>query len=337
MASLKFALILAALVVISHPAFAQRDTSLPGTSLEISGQVRLPRGQAQAPIESILIRLERFGSGLVDQVSPDSNGRFRFSGLNPGQYTISVSSLGFTASREQVDLDSRIVRRAQVFIQLTPEKPTPTRNAPSAAGVLDARVPVEARKEFEKAQAALPGKAKEKEQAILHLEKAIALYPNFFEAQLMLGTTYMDTQQWNKAEIPLRRAIEINPRATFAFVALGEVCRRQKKYVEAGKVLQEGLKLDDNSWQGHFTLGRVYWETGDLAKAGFQVGRTLQLMPDIADAHLLAGNIFMRASLPENALIEYEEYLRLAPKGEFSNQARELAGKLKRAIAERKK
>lgn len=337
MAGLRFGLIVAALAVSTYSALAQRDNSLPGSSLEISGQVRLANGQAQVPIQNILIRVERFGSGLVDQTTPDSNGRFRFSGLGPGQYTISISSPDFTAERQQVDLDTRIVRRAQVFLQLTPEKPKSVHNASNPTEVLDARVPVEARKEFEKGRVAMLEKTSEKDQAILHLEKAITLYPNFFEALLMLGTTYMDMQQWSKAEIKLRRATEINPKATFAFVALGDVCRRQKKYADAEKVLQEGLNLDDNSWQGHFTLGRVYWEAGNLAKAGFQVGRTLQLMPDLADAHLLAGNIFMRASLPENALIEYEEYLRLSPKGEFSDQAQEIAHKLKRALAEKKK
>jgi len=34
----------------------------------------------------------------------------------------------------------------------------------------------------------------------------------------------------------------------------------------------------------------------------------------------------------ENALVEYEEYLRLDPKGEFSEQAKEAMRKIKQAL-----
>jgi hypothetical protein len=54
------------------------------------------------------------------------------------------------------------------------------------------------------------------------------------------------------------------------------------------------------------------------------VGRTLQLKPDFAEAHLLAGNILPRLGLQQRAQVEYEEYLRLAPKGEYAVEARDL-------------
>lgn len=64
-------------------------------------------------------------------------------------------------------------------------------------------------------------------------------------------------------------------------------------------------------------------------KAGPEIGRTLQLKPDFAEAHLLAGNILLRLNQPQRAQAEYEEYLRLAPKGEYATEARELIQKLK--------
>src|SRR5258708_6029280 len=82
-------------------------------------------------------------------------------------------------------------------------------------------------------------------------------------------------------------------------------------------------------WQGHFTLGRVYLELRNLIKAGHHVGRTIQLRPEYADAHLLGGNILMQAGLAKNALIEYEEYLRLEPKGQFADQTRAIVDRIK--------
>ncbi len=324
-------LIVVLLALISRPAFAQQDTSIPDSSLEIDGQLRSP--DEGTSFKNIIVRLERFGGGLVDQRTTDSMGRFRFTNLQPGQYTVSAYAPGFTAEPQQVEVYRQLIRRGQVFLTLRPDKLTA---GPAVApGMLDAKVPAEAQKEYQKGQAALEEKNTKK--AIPHLEKAVKLYPGFYQAQLLLGTTYMDGRQWNEAEGALRRALEIDPNAPEALVYLGEVYRRNKKYTEAETALQAALKLDDSSWQGHFTLGRVYLESRNLVKAGHHVGRTIQLRPEYADAHLLGGNILMQVGLLKNALIEYEEYLRLEPKGQFADQTRAVVDKIKKALAEQKK
>jgi tetratricopeptide (TPR) repeat protein len=146
----------------------------------------------------------------------------------------------------------------------------------------------------------------------------------------------MDAGKWEQSEAALRRAHDINAKSGAALFALGEVYRHQKKYAEAEKVLNEGLALEEKSASGHFTLGRVYWDRGDYVKAGPQVGRALQLKPDYAEAHLLAGNILLRARQAENALVEFQEYLRLDPKGDLAVETRQLVEKIKKALADKK-
>jgi tetratricopeptide (TPR) repeat protein len=142
----------------------------------------------------------------------------------------------------------------------------------------------------------------------------------------------MDLKEWEKAEQSLQRALEIKPQSALAMIYLGEVYWRQKRYPDAEQTLREGLKLDEKSWHGQFTLGRLYWDIGEVAKAGGPIGRTLQLKPDLAEAHLLAGNILLRVNQPERALVEYREYLKLAPKGEFVLQVHELVRKVEKTL-----
>jgi hypothetical protein len=71
---------------------------------------------------------------------------------------------------------------------------------------------------------------------------------------------------------------------------------------------------------------------GEVMKAGGPIGMTLQLKPDLAEAHLLAGNILLRVNQNERALVEYREYLRLAPKGEFVGQVQELVRKVEKTL-----
>lgn len=325
---LAFALLLA---FATGSVFAQNDSdqSLPGGSFEITGQVSSPDGRKL--IQFVSVRLERGGS-LVDQRTTDSTGRFRFSRLNPGSYFISANAPGFKVPPQQVDI-SRFSPRIHLLLQLVPDGET-FRTRPSAPGVVNANVPEKARREFEKGSTALADN--KTEEGIQHLEKAITLYSDYYEAQELLATAYMKQENWEKASLALHRALQIEPKAVTTMVSLGEVFRRQKKYEDGEKLLQDALALDDKSSLAHYTLGRIYWEKKDLINAGKQIAFTLQLAPEFADARLLAGNIFVRAHLPENAIVEYEEYLRLDPKGQFAAEIRQLVQTLKTMVAKKK-
>jgi Tfp pilus assembly protein PilF len=312
--------------LLATTALAQRDNDpmAPGSVFEVSGQVRSADNKT---IENAMVRIETHSGALVDQGTTDSMGRFRFTRLRSGQYRVSATSGTLISPPQLADL-SRASPRIHLLFQLVAEQPTFA--SPAKVGVIDARVPVPAKAAFDKAQAALV--EKKPDAAISHFKKAIEIYPQFYDAHLSLGQLFMESSQWENAEESLRRAVTINPKAVRAMASLGEVYRRQRKYEQGVKLLVEAVKIDNNSWESNFTLGRIYWELKDIVNAGKYVARTIELQPDLAEAHLLAGNIFMRAGLPANALIEYQEYLRLAPNGEFAEQTQTLIAKLKKSL-----
>jgi Tfp pilus assembly protein PilF len=323
---ISFLVVLASL--FATKALAQRDFDplAPGSVFEISGQVRSVNNKV---LENVMVRIETASGALVDQITTDSMGRFRFARLRQGQYRVSATGAGVTAPVQTVDL-SRSSPRVHVLLQLTPEQPTFGSSTPARAGVIDVRVPAEAKTAFDKGRTALF--EKKNNAAISYFKKAIEIYPDYHEAHMSLGQLYMDASEWEKAEVSLRQAVKTNPKSVTAMIALGEVYRRLKKYAEGEQVLEEALKVDNNSWESNFTLGRIHWELKDIVKAGKYVGRSIQLQPNVAESHLLAGNIFIRAGLPAQAVIEYEEYLRLAPQGEFSTQTQALVDKLKKSL-----
>ena len=306
------------------PAQRDNDVMAPGSVFEISGQVRSGNNKT---VENVLIRIETHAGALVDEGTTDSMGRFRFTRLRSGQYRVSAKAGNATAPPQLVDL-SRASPRVHVLIELANEAPIFVSR--ERTGVIDVRVPVEARNHVEKARTAVA--ENKSDEAILHFKRAIEIFPDFYDAHMSLAQLYMDSSQWEKAEASLRQAIKIMPKSVPARVSLGEVHRRQKKYSEGQKVLEEALTINEASWESNFTLGRIYWELKDIVKAGKYVARTIELQPNVAEAHLLAGNIFMRAGLPSNALIEYEEYMRLAPNGEFAAQTRTLIDKIKKSL-----
>ena len=315
------------LFVPSVVAQRERDTYTGNSqTFEVSGEVRVVETGLYA--QNVPVRLERFSGGLIDQIVTDSRGRFRFPNLPRGYYKVVVNAPGYTPAQQDADL--QVLFRIYLVFELNADSSKRPSGLALLTDVIDARVPAAAREDFNNGRAALT--RKNYKEGIAYLEKATLGYSNFFEAQLLLGIALMDLKGWEKAERALLRAIEIKPQNPPAMIYLGEVYWRQKRYPEAEQTLREGLRLDEKSWHGQFTLGRLYWDMGEVTKAGGPIGMTLQLKPELAEAHLLAGNILLRVNQRERALVEYREYLRLAPKGEFVGQVQELVRKVEKTL-----
>jgi Tfp pilus assembly protein PilF len=302
----------------------QRVPRPTSVSIQVHGQVRYPAGER--PAEFLLVRLESFRGGVAGETTTDRSGRFTFTGLSPELYIVSVRTPGYVEVKQQVDLRTQI--SDYILLQLVPEPKSWPFELPPKRGVVDANVPEAARSEFEKGRDAIL-QANNLDKGILLLEHAVRIYPKYIEALLLLGTAYMDKQEWPKAETTLTQVVTLDDHASGAHFALGELYLRQKKYVEAEKDMLAGIHLEPKSVQGHFLLARLYYEVGDLAKAGPHAGTALQLNPKFARGHLLAGNILLHARQTENALIEFEEYLHLEPKGEFAEQTRQTVARIK--------
>jgi cytochrome c-type biogenesis protein CcmH/NrfG len=276
-------------------------------------------------------------------MTTDRSGKFTFIGLAPELYVVSVRTPGFREVSQQVDLRTQITDYVQLMLVAEENGSSPS----NRTGVIDAKVPHSALTEFEKGRDALL-QTNNAAGGILHLENAVRVYPRYFEALLLLGTAYMDQSDWDKAEHALARALEIYPKAANALFALGELYLKQKKDADAERVLLQGLQFEDRSWQSHLSLGHVYWnmaaKSSDetryrslLEKSYVQAKRALELKPDLADALLLKGNLLFKARRAQDALHEFEEYVRLDPTGQFVDQTRALIQRIRLALAEPKR
>jgi tetratricopeptide (TPR) repeat protein len=308
---------------------------------QIQGDVRYA-DSSQPVLEA---HVECSGTGGISSQMTGRNGKFFFR-VSPGQYYVSVHMPGYQNEERSVVLtDFNASEYLSFRLRALPGAGAKNPKPPT----VDASVPAEAQKEFDKAEATIAtGKKEAIPEAIRHYQQALVLYPKFVQSQLKLGTTYMDLGDWDKAEETLKKTIESDPKAVNAYFALGETYLRQKKNPEAEKVLMEGLQIENRSFQGHLALARVYFDMANkikdeaqarpsLEKAYDQVNQSLKLNPDLAQAHLVKGNLLLRVRRAADAQHEFEEYLRLDPKGPFAEQTRAVVEKIKKALASEKK
>jgi tetratricopeptide (TPR) repeat protein len=306
---------------------------------QISGQVRYA-GIGGQPAFNVLVRCDSFNSGSCGQEMTDRSGRFSFTGLAPSQYIITVRVPGYLEQQQTVEL----LTSPSANLQFQLKSDGTARATTTGSTPIDSNVPPVAKKEYDQAAAGLAtGKKEGIEEGVRHLEKAVNIYPKFVQAQLMLGTAYMDLGQFDKAEQSLKRTVELDPKAANALLALGELYLKQKKEDDAEKTLLQGLQMEDRSYQGHLSLARVYWSRAskikddtqakpDLEKAYAEVKKALELDPNLAQGHLLKGNLLLRVRRIPDAQHEFEEYLRLEPRGAFADQARSTVNKIKKAM-----
>src|SRR6185436_10661950 len=120
------------------------------TTVEIHGQVRFVEGGA--PAANVVVRLESYDSGgSITEAFTDRLGKFRFTAIPAAQYSVRVHHSGYRDAQQNIDMTTQ--SRGLVFLQLVREMPLTS--APLNNGSVDANVPAEAQKEFDKGISAL--------------------------------------------------------------------------------------------------------------------------------------------------------------------------------------
>src|ERR1700730_14893151 len=108
--SLSALLLTIVLVVIDHPAEAQRPAGLPVTGLVVA-----PTGGAPPPRE---VELRSAAGVTVESTVTDSAGAFRIDRVPPGRYEVLVTFPGFKPTTARVTVGSRAPGALRVTMPL---------------------------------------------------------------------------------------------------------------------------------------------------------------------------------------------------------------------------
>ena len=298
----------------------------------IVGRVRLDRGGL--PPDRVEVILQLHGATITSTYT-DNEGNFAFSDLPGNLYTITIRGEGYRT----VDLTVAMrpeVQHAQylsvTLVSATPEssKTSEARLSGSNPGMVDATTmrsfPKEARKEFEK------GSKKQKEgkpdDAIKHYEKALGIAPALYFARNNLGSLYLEKQDFPAAEAEFRKVIEINQADAAAYFNLGNVSLLTKRYDDAMKWLQEGMKREPNSAFGQFLLGSTYSALGRPNEAEKSLQSALHLDPTLANARLALVNLYLTQSRRQDAINELQQFLKTSPDSPLAPQAQRVLKQL---------
>jgi tetratricopeptide (TPR) repeat protein len=301
------------------------------TQYRIEGVVYGPDSR---PLPNILVSLQNSSRAQIAQDITNSDGHYQFSGIVAGSYYLIVkpaqdqlhpvlqqlelmdtSRGGSSMSSERVDFTLRTSAR-----RVDPA---------SAATVFAQSVPPEAEREYLLAMKS-SGKG-DREEALEHLAKAIAVFPTYFLAIQQRGLLYVELTKQKEAIEALTNAIKINPKSAEAHLGLGMTYVGLDQLPAAIEELNISRSLDPRLFRTHLYLGMAFIGVDDLdaAEQALKQAYTLGGPTDGRAAHLYLASIYDKRKQYQKAVNELETYLRDNPKATNASKIKEAIQKLK--------
>lgn len=300
-----------------------------GDNRSITGVVHDSQNNA---LKDIRVELTDANRAVVGSAYTSPSGRFEFSGLPPGTYTV-VATSGLQQASERVDATNFSNNMVSVRIQGA-GKPTDGVEGNSVS-VAQYRVPAKAREAYRKAREAVEkGKL---DDASKHLTKALELYPDYADALTLRGVLELTHKDSQSAIADLDKAIKADGNYAMAYMVMGSALNMQAKFDEAIRSLQRGESLAPNYWQAYFEMGKSYIGKADYPAALRQLQRAESLAPaDYPLISLLRAHALLAMKQFPEAMTALQAYLQKEPQGANSAQAHKMLEQAQAFVSRKK-
>ncbi len=149
-----------------------------------------------------------------------------------------------------------------------------------------------------------------------------------FERAVKLPANYPDTlpDAWNNLGVIATRegrvgdsvpcfleALRLNPHHLLSLDNLGNAYRLQKRWDDARKVLERALQVAPQDPEANYSLGMVFAQTDDTAKAYEYLQRALKARPVYPEALNNLGVLYLVTQRRDQAVASFEQCIRVAP------------------------
>jgi len=313
---------LAAIAIILFGCFASATYAQGHT---IRGKVRNSLG---VNVGRVSITLERNGA-LIDQTVSNNEGDFTFTALTDTSYTLVVSAPDYNPTSESVE-----------FVRDTSaNQPGETRTVeillvakggvrPARAGLTFVQdVPKPARAAFESGIKA--ARENRLPDAVSAYESAVGIFPDYFDAHLVLANELAKQGKFQEAIKHLDEARRVNPNDDRVFDLFARIMMQQHKYAVAARIYAEAARLNPADSQYLLAEGTALVEqaasidssqskaaaderTFVFSEAEKVLMEALRLNKQLADVHLQLARVYEKRGERPRAATELEQYLRKA-------------------------
>ena len=275
----------------------------------VGGQVSLPDDRPAARV-----RVRITGRGAIDRETvTNDNGRYEFTELPAGLYSLSAQSLVDTSlSSASAEADTSRTATGQLTVNLS------LRAAPAAAGghrpsvvsvsEIERKAPAEARRAFRQGlKLKADGRA---EEALSSFTRAIELHPDYLQALAERGNLRAARRELAKAAEDFERALKVNAHYEPALRGAGYCKLEGREFEQAAGYFERAVVVEPSNASTHLLLGVANLELGRREQARRSLRRALEIDPKRAvRAHIHLANLLALEHRYEEAANELRLYL----------------------------
>lgn len=300
------------ILLIGLPAQAQMAT--------VSVEIVIMREGGKMPLqEPVTVTLRNDWGDVVR--SQDTTQGFVQLDVRPGLYRLMITGAGVETYFSDFKIDATPTRSETVYVR---QKKTVVGTTESTQPVpaIRLRIPRKAKDEYGKAETAL--RKSDPEAARSHLNRAIALYPDYDLAYFALGKLELADGHRDLAQTDFQLAVKLNDLFGEAHRELAKILLADKNYARAEPELLAGLRTDPGDLWTLAFAALTELELGKFADALACASRVHSVKhAGYASVHLIAGKSLEALHRSEEAAAEYRQYLAEDPNGSNAFRARE--------------
>jgi len=322
-------LVVALTLVASLLCWAQQ--TVPNISRPVDVRIQVATPDDHAVEQAVHIELTSADGLVIDTASTGGEGFALFHRVNPGSYRAKVSGTAVeTTTSDVFSISSgEGVHRELVHVKL--RTPGGDKGALASAGATisasELNIPSKAKRELDKGMEAFS--RGDFNKAVLQFQKAIDLYPKYSQAYYNLGVTQMKLGERSHAKDAFQKSISVNDRFAPGYINLARLAAADTDVPQAAALLNKALQIDPNNLEALVLLAKVQLMNHELDQA-LATARKVHGMPHegYADVHLVAADVLVLENHPQDAIVEYETYLKEFPTSPQAPQVRQVLVKL---------
>jgi Flp pilus assembly protein TadD len=297
-----------------------------GRSFTISGSVS--DADTHAPIAGARVDLQALSGGTLASEFTGNNGSFAFTNVRSGSYQLIFEQSAYQDAHETVEVEGPVFGMNILLRKLS--------GGAGAGGptvsVRELSMPEKARDAMAKGLNLLYQKA-DYPGSIKQFQRAIAAYPDYYEAYAQMGLAYMNMKNAAESEKALRKSIEMSQgKYADALFLLAALFSGSNRYADAEPLARKAVSVDPNSWHAQSELAHALLRLERADEAEQYAQAAVKLQPENPNLRLLLADVHISLRNAPALLDDLNAYLKLAPNGPSAAQVRERRDQLQQQL-----
>jgi Tfp pilus assembly protein PilF len=267
-----------------------------------------------------------------------SQGKFKFSGLDPGTYTVTVYHPEWGPTQKTIAVTPSFAdKKGRVEVAFALEQSPDSRERhledQNTVSMNELSVSPQAEQQYREGREKLG--RRNIDGAIAHLEKAVEISPAYVDAWNELGTIAYQTGKYDLAEKHFRQALRHDPESFSPVVNLGGTLVSLGRFEDALPYNLKATEMRGDDALANSQTGMNYFYLGNFPEALKYLTKARQIDPGhFSQPQIFLAEIYGQMGRPRQAIGELSDLLSRHPDSPRAAEIRKAIERLEQALRE---